>query len=337
MTRPAISGATARDASPTAEPAAPPGTDVIDDLLTLRDWLRYAVSRFNAANLVYGHGTATAIDEAAFLILSALELAPDTLEPWLDARLARAERRRCLDLIDARIATRKPAAYLIGRAYIKGYRFDVDERVIVPRSFIGELLIEQPDLVLGDVGRIGSILDLCTGSGCLAILAALACDDADVDAVDISADALAVARANIAGYQLADRVRVVESDLFAALGGRRYDLIVSNPPYVRAAAVAAFPPEYQAEPEMAHLGGEDGLDLVRRIVETAPLHLQPGGSLVVEVGGERDAVEHAYPGLPFVWLDTETSEGEVFLLHAADLPARSAPSPAPPTRRRPRS
>ncbi len=297
------------------------GNSALADLATLRDWLRYAVSRFNAAQLAYGHGTDCALDEAAFIILSALHLAIDELEPWLDARLTLAERRRVLDLIEARIATRKPAAYLVGKAWIKGHPFRIDERVIVPRSYIGELLVGQPGALVADPTAVASVLDLCTGSGCLAILAALAFADATVDAVDLSTDALDVARLNIADYGLGHRVTPLHSDLFAALAGRRYDLIVSNPPYVTAAAVAAFPPEYRAEPPLAHLGGEDGMDLVRRILSEAGSHLAPGSTLVMEIGTGRDVIERDYPELPVIWLDTETSEGEVMLVTAEDLVA----------------
>lgn len=298
--------------------------EAIDDLVTLRDWLRYAVSRFNAAGLVYGHGTSTALDEAAFMLLSALDLPIDQLEPWLDARLTRDERRRFSDLVESRITTRKPAAYLIGKAYIKGHAFEIDERVIVPRSFIGELLIDAPESLVTDAGAVVRVLDLCTGSGCLAILAALQFENAEVDAVDISADALAVARRNIETYELTDRVRLIESDLLAGLGDRRYDLIIANPPYVAAAEVAAFSPEYAAEPVLAHLGGADGLDLVRRILSQASAFLAPGGSLVVEIGTGRAILEAEYPDLAFCWLDTEESEGEVLAITAEHLVPRSA-------------
>lgn len=296
-------------------PSAP-----LDDLVTLRDWLRFATSRFSAEGLVFGHGTATALDEAAFLILSALHLPIDQLEPWLDARLTREERARIAALIEARITTRKPAPYLVNAAWIRGQRFYVDERVIVPRSYIGELLDTGAlAAVLPDPDSVGRVLDLCTGSGCLAILAAAAFPDAAVDAVDVSADALEVAARNVADYGLTDRIALHRSDLFAALEGRMYDLILSNPPYVTAAAVSDFPPEYRAEPQLAHLGGQDGMDLVRRILAEAGRHLAPEGALVVEVGMGRGVLETEYPDLPFLWLDTEESEGEVLALPAAAL------------------
>jgi ribosomal protein L3 glutamine methyltransferase len=301
---------------------AEPETPIEQHLVTVRDWLRYATSRFAAAKLVFGHGTATPLDEAAFLVLSTLHLPIDSLEPWLDARLLPAERLAVRDVIERRIATRMPAAYLTNEAWAGGHAFYVDDRVIVPRSYIAELLGRDGLAgVLGDPSAVSSVLDLCTGSGCLAILAAMAFEDASVDASDISPDALAVAARNVGDYGLEGRISLVQSDLFEDLAGRRYDLILANPPYVSAPAIAAFPPEYAAEPEIAHAGGADGLDIVRRILAEAGAHLQPGGHLIVEVGTGRDLVERAYPGLPFIWLDTAESAGEVFAIGAAGLPA----------------
>lgn len=300
----------------------PDALSAADSLLTIRDWLRYGVSAFNDAKLVFGHGTDNALDEAAFLILSALHLPIDTLDPWLDCRLTQHERARVADLMSARIATRKPAAYLTQTAYIQGRKFYVDERVIVPRSFIGELICQDSlAAVISDADAISSVLDLCTGSGCLAILAAEAFPNATVDATDISSDALAVARRNVDDYDLAARVQLMQSDLFSDVPARRYDLIISNPPYVTDTSVAAFAAEYRAEPRLAHSGGPDGLDLVRVILKHALDYLAPNGILVVEIGDGRDALEAAYPNLPFFWLDTETSEGEVFALTAEDLAA----------------
>ncbi|MGO4286745.1 50S ribosomal protein L3 N(5)-glutamine methyltransferase [Bosea sp. TAB14] len=296
----------------------------LDDLLTLRDLLRYAVSRFNAAGLSFGHGTTNALDEAAFLLLEALKLPVDDINPWLDARLTRSERARLLDLIEARVTTRKPAPYLVGRAYIHGLGFRVDERVIVPRSYIGELLmrgvLESEGLgLVPEPEAVDRVLDLCTGSACLAIIAAGRFPNAEVDAVELSPDALDVARLNVADYDLGDRVHLLEGDLFAPLDGQRYDLIIANPPYVTAEEVAAFPPEYASEPQMAHIAGNDGLDLVHRILAQARAHLNPGGALLCEVGTGREALEAAYD-LPFTWLDTEESEAEVFWIGEADLP-----------------
>lgn len=296
------------------------GEDAVEALVSVRDWLRYATSRFREAGLVFGHGTATAVDEAAFLILHTLALPVDELDPWLDVRLTRGERRRVLDIIERRIATRKPAPYLTGVAYIQGHRFKVDERVIVPRSYIGELICSGGLAAVLPASRpVGRVLDLCTGSGALAILAALAFDGAKVDATELSAEALQVAAANFADYGLQTQIELLQGDLFAPVAGRRYDLILANPPYVPGARVAAFPPEYAHEPGVAHAGGEDGLDLVRRILREAPGHLDPAGMLVVEVGTGRAILEAEYPELPFLWLDTETSEGEVLAIGAADL------------------
>lgn len=300
----------------TTDPARAP----IDDLITIRDWLRFAVTSMSRAQLVYGHGTSNAIDEAAFLILSRLELPIDDINPWLDCRLTMQERDIIAALIAQRIETRKPAAYLTHTAYIQGHKFYVDERVIVPRSFIGELLVEdQLAAIVPDPTAVTRVLDLCTGSGCLAILAARAFPNADVDAADISEDALAVAQRNIGDYGLDDRIHTFKSDLFEGLPPGTYDVIISNPPYVTADAVAAFPPEYQAEPTLAHLGGADGMDLVHRILRDVPKRLSPGGSLIVEIGDGQATLEASRPDLPFLWLDTETSKGEVFALFADDL------------------
>ncbi len=291
---------------------------------TVRDFFRHAISRFNAAGLVYGHGATNAVDEAAFIVLEALRLPIDALDPFLDASLTRAERLRLLELIDARVATRKPAAYLLNRAYIQGVPFYVDERVIVPRSFIGELLfggLVGEGSLIEDADRIDSALDLGTGGGSLAILAAMKFPNARIDAVDLSADALEVARRNVAEHGLADRIALHQGDLFAPLGAKRYDLILANPPYVDAESFAALPPEYAAEPRLAHEGGRDGLDVVRRILAETGEHLTPEGALICEVGSGRARLEAEFPRLPLIWLDTEESEGEVFFIRAADLAA----------------
>ncbi|HEY0855305.1 MAG TPA: 50S ribosomal protein L3 N(5)-glutamine methyltransferase [Devosia sp.] len=291
------------------------------ELRTVRDLLRYGVSRFNAARLTYGHGTSTALDEAAYLVLEGLNLPIDDLNPWLDARLTTPEREKLVGLFDARIETRKPAPYLVNRAYVRGIPFFVDERVIIPRSYLAELLLDGtlgPDS-LGLVDEPGAVLDLCTGSGCLAIIAAMVFPDAGVDAVDLSPDALEVARINLDEHDLVDRIELHEGSLFSPLGKRRYDLIITNPPYVAAAEVDAFPEEYANEPQMAHLGGEDGLDLVRQILAAAPDHLNAGGGLLCEIGTGRERLEAEFDHLPFLWLDTAESEGEVFWLNAQDF------------------
>lgn len=290
------------------------------ELITVRDFLRYAVSRFNAAQLFFGHGSDNAWDEAAYLVLHTLNLPLDRLEPFLDARLLPEERLRLSQIIERRATERVPAAYLTQEAWLGQHRFYVDERVIVPRSFIAELLDEQLTPWIDDPERIESAVDLCTGSGCLAILTALNFPNASVDAVDLSEDALAVARRNIADYQLEDRVRPVHSDLLNNLSGRRYDLIISNPPYVDAPSMATLPEEYRKEPEMALAGGKDGLDLVRIMLRKAKRHLNPGGLLVVEIGHNREVLEAAYPNLPFTWLDTAAGDEYVFLLQYDELP-----------------
>ncbi|MFA7306830.1 MAG: 50S ribosomal protein L3 N(5)-glutamine methyltransferase [Hyphomicrobium sp.] len=291
-----------------------------DDLVTIRDWLRYAVTAMTRAGLVFGHGTETAVDEAAFLILSTLALPIDDISPWLDCHLTRDERAALSALIARRIETRKPAAYLTNAAYIQGRKFYVDERVIVPRSFIAELIARDGlASIVPDADNVGRVLDLCTGSGCLAILAAEAFPNAEVHASDISEDALAVAERNIRDYGLERRVRTFKADLFDGIPAGSYDLIISNPPYVAAAEVEAFAPEYRAEPQLAHLGGADGLDLVKRILESAGERLEPNGNLIVEIGTGQEALDAARPDLPFLWLDTETSAGEVFALNAGDF------------------
>lgn len=284
------------------------------ELLTLRDMLRWAVSRFNAAGLFFGHGTQDAYDEAAWLVLHALHLPPDRLEPFLDARLTAAEKEAVAGLIERRIAERIPAAYLTHEAWLGDHRFYVDERVIVPRSHIAGLLMEDALAPWVDAAEVADALDLCTGSGCLAVLLGLTFPGARIDAVDLSEDALAVARRNVAAYGLEARITLQRSDLFAALEARRYDLIVSNPPYVTTAAMRALPPEYRHEPALALAAGEDGLDIVRRLLHDAGRHLKPGGILVMEVGDGREAVEQAFPALDLVWLDGHDNGNGVFLL-----------------------
>ncbi|HZW26391.1 MAG TPA: 50S ribosomal protein L3 N(5)-glutamine methyltransferase [Gallionella sp.] len=290
-----------------------------NNLVTVRDWLRFAVSRFNQARLFFGHGSENAYDEAAYLILHTLHLPVDRLEPFLDARLTDSERSDVLNIIQRRVEQRVPAAYLTHEAFLGDFSFYVDERVIVPRSFIAELLREQLSPWIADPEEIGSVLDLCTGSGCLAILAAHAFPNALVDAVDLSPDALAVAERNVGDYMLQDRIELIESNLFAKLGGRKYDIIISNPPYVDAPSVAALPQEYLHEPEMSLGSGEDGLDATRVILAQAADHLTDNGILIVEIGHNRDALEAAYPDLPFTWLDVTAGDQFVFMLHRNDL------------------
>ncbi len=290
-------------------------------LKTVRDVLRFAVSRFNEADLSFGHGLANAYDEAAYLILHTLHLPIDRLDPFLDARLLPDELGNVMSVLEKRVTQRLPAAYLTHEAWLGQHRFYVDERVIVPRSFIAELLPEGFKPWLPDENELRSALDLCTGSGCLAILIADAYPNADIDAVDLSADALEVAQRNVNDYGFEEQIRLVKSDLFVALAGCRYDLIVSNPPYVTTASMAALPAEYRHEPELALASGTDGLDHVRAILQAAPDHLEQDGILVVEVGHNRAALEQAFPDVPFIWLGTASGADFVFLLERRDLAA----------------
>ncbi|CAN5739142.1 50S ribosomal protein L3 N(5)-glutamine methyltransferase [soil metagenome] len=293
---------------------------------TLGEIFRFAVRRFRAARLAYGHGTTNAHDEAAFLVLEGLRLPIDRLAPYFDLRPTAAERAHLLTLIDARVSLRVPAPYLVGAAYMHGVRFQADRRALIPRSFIGDMLADYGAgggvLPLGDPGKVRRVLDLCTGSGCLAILAALVFSRARVDAADLSAGALALARRNVSSHRLGDRIALHRGDLFGPLANNRYDLIISNPPYVDARGMARLPPEYQHEPRMALAAGDDGLDLVRRILAEAPKHLTRDGALLCEIGRGRQNIEAAFPRLPFLWLDTEQSEGEVFWIEAKDLLSR---------------
>ncbi|MGJ4967577.1 MULTISPECIES: 50S ribosomal protein L3 N(5)-glutamine methyltransferase [unclassified Bradyrhizobium] len=296
------------------------------ELASLLDYLRYAVSCFQNADLVFAHGTTDPVSEAAFLIGEALHLRPDQFESFVTARVTAAEGKTILDLITARITTRKPAAYLVNKVYMRGLPFYVDERVIVPRSFIGELLETHfggaeadGTSLIDDPLAVDSVLDLCTGSGCLAILASRHFPNAVIDAVDISKDALAVAAKNVADYDLGERISLHRGDLFAPLSQRRYDLIITNPPYVDAEGMAGLPRECRAEPTLAFDGGTDGLDIIHRILSQARDHLTAEGGLLCEVGRDRPQIEAAYPDLPLLWLDTEDSEGEVFWITARDL------------------
>ncbi|MBR0693807.1 50S ribosomal protein L3 N(5)-glutamine methyltransferase [Bradyrhizobium lablabi] len=301
-------------------PKVPPG-----ELQTLFDFVRYAVSRFNAASLVFAHGTTDPMAEAAFLVCETLHLHPDQFEAFAAARVTAAEGKQLLELIERRIATRKPAAYLVNKVYMRGLPFYVDERTIVPRSFIGEVLDshfgdgDEGTSLIGDPENVTGVLDLCTGSGCLAILACRTFPNAPIDAVDISKDALDVAARNVADYGLEGRMTLHRGDLFKPLGDKRYDLIISNPPYVDAEGMASLPRECRAEPKLAFDGGADGLDVVRRILDEAKQHLTPHGGLLCEIGRGRDNLEASYPSLPLLWLDTEDSEGEVFWIAAGDL------------------
>ncbi|TMH27493.1 MAG: 50S ribosomal protein L3 N(5)-glutamine methyltransferase [Betaproteobacteria bacterium] len=289
------------------------------ELETVRDWVRYAVSRFTAAGLFFGHGLASAYDEAVYLVQHTLHLPLDRLDPFLDAKLTTNERGAVLHVIERRVNERVPAAYLTHEAWLGEFRFYVDERVIIPRSYIAELLPDALDPWVPEPANVQSALDLCTGSGCLAILLAHYFTNADVDAVDISSDALAVAQRNVAEHGMQERINLIRSDLLSNLNEKTYDLIISNPPYVPALSMEELPPEYRHEPAIALAGGEDGLDAVRTIVKGAARFLAPEGLLVMEIGHNRTATEAAFPPLPFTWLSAPSNEESVFMLRRNDL------------------
>lgn len=286
---------------------------------TIRDLLRYAVTRFHGADLFFGHGSHTAYDEAAYLILHTLKLPLDQLDPFLDARLLPGEIATLINIIERRCTEHIPAAYLTNEAWLGTYRFYVDERVIVPRSFIAELIPEQFAPWLMDPDSVFNALDMCTGSGCLAIMLADTFENAQVDAVDISPDALEVARRNVADYGLEDRVTLHQSDIFNTVPMQKYDLIISNPPYVNSDSMSKLPEEYLREPQIALGGGDDGMDLVRRILDGARERLNPDGLLVVEIGNERHFAEAAFPGLELTWLSTSAGDDMVFMVTAEQL------------------
>jgi ribosomal protein L3 glutamine methyltransferase len=297
---------------------------LVAELATLLDYVRFAVSRFVEAKLVFAHGTTDPVAEAIFVVCETLHLHPDQFESFATARVTKDEGRKILSLIDARVRTRKPSAYLLKKIYMRGLPFYVDERVIVPRSFIGELLESHfsgdDSSLIDDPGAVTQVLDLCTGSGCLAILAAGHFSGAQIDAVDISKDALVVAERNVADHGLQHIVTLHRGDLFAALPrDARYDLIITNPPYVDAEGMAGLPRECRHEPKIAFDGGEDGLDIVRKILADAGRHLTDDGGLLCEIGRGREVIEAAFPQLPFLWLDSEDSEAEVFWLPAGAL------------------
>lgn len=287
---------------------------------TVRDVLRYATSRFNAAKLVFGHGNQTALDEAAYLILHTLHLPPDNLEIHLDARLLPVEIANILQVIERRATERIPVSYITNEAWLGTYPFYVDERVIVPRSFLAELIPSYLEPWVAHPENVTNILELCTGSGCLSIMLADAFSNAHVDAVDISADALAVAKRNVESYELSNRITLHESDLYNHIPDKKYQLIIANPPYVNQNSMAKLPQEYLHEPQIALDGGNDGMDLVQRIIAGAKSRLTPNGILMVEIGHERKHAEEAFPQLEFTWVSTSAGDDMVFLLSANQLP-----------------
>lgn len=293
---------------------------VADGLYTVRDLIRYGVSRFTEAKLFFGHGSDNAWDEAVYLVLHALSLPPDQLEPFLDARLLLDERERAISLIHRRCESRLPAPYLTQESWLQGYRFFVDTRVIVPRSPIAELLGHQLQPWIHEPASVENVLDMCTGSGCLAIIAAHEFPHAQVDAVDVSPDALEVAAINVREHGLEDRVTLIHSNLFASISeNRRYDLIICNPPYVNSQSMSQLPAEYQHEPHQALAGGSDGMDLVREILRQAPDYMTDQGCLVLEIGHEIEHFEAAFPEIVPIWLDAGESNEQILLLHRDQL------------------
>lgn len=286
---------------------------------TIRDMLRLAVTRFNKANLFFGHGSDNAFDEAAYLILNSLSLPIDKLTPFLDAKLTPEETAQIRILLEKRISERIPAAYLTNEAWLQGYRFYIDKRAIIPRSFIAELILEQFSPWIEYPEEPMQILELCTGSGCLAIMLADVFPQAEIDAVDLSDDALEVAKINIAQYQMEDRINLIQSDLYRALPKKKYDLIVTNPPYVNNNSMKTLPAEYLHEPQMALAGGDDGMDIVRRIMSDAPNYLNENGLLVVEIGNEAIHAQTAFPDIELTWLSTSGGDDRVFLVNADQL------------------
>ena len=292
--------------------------------LSVAELIRATALRLKRAKLVFAHGTSDPVAEAAFLVGGTLGIHPDHVDARAGMTVAAAQQKRISALIERRIRTRKPAAYLLNRIYMRGVPFYIDERAIVPRSYLGEILDSETFAgesfsLLPDPHSIRSVLDLCTGSGCLAILAALRFPNAKIDAVELSKDAIEVARINVADHRLQKRVRLLHGDLFAPTKAARYDLIISNPPYVDDEGIAALPPECRHEPQLAFDGGRDGLSVVRRILDEAGRHLNEGGGLLCEIGRGRALIERAYPDKRFLWLDTEASSGEVFWLDAGQL------------------
>jgi ribosomal protein L3 glutamine methyltransferase len=293
---------------------------LVEELLSIRDWIRYAVSQFEASDIFYGHGTDNSYDEAVWLIMSGLHLPTETLDNFLDATITTDERKHLAYLIEQRVTKHTPTAYLVREAWLHDFKFYVDERVIVPRSFIAELLlddslnpwIEFPEMVQ-------SAADICTGSGCLGVLLAHTFPSAAVDVIDISADAIAVSNINIANYGLEAQVTAIQSDMFAALSDKTYDVIISNPPYVDEPSMAQLPEEYRNEPQLALGSGKAGLDHTHTLLREAANYLNDDGVLIVEIGHNRDALYEAYPNMPFTWLDTSGGDQFVFIITKEDL------------------
>jgi ribosomal protein L3 glutamine methyltransferase len=294
-------------------------TQLFKELFSIRDWLRYAVSQFESSDIFFGHGTSNAYDEAVWLIFGFLHLPHDTIENFLDAHITSKEKKDLLFLIEKRINDKVPTAYLLNEAWLRDYKFYVDERVIIPRSLIAESLSENLYPWIDDPETIYSALDLCTGSGCLGIMMAHSFQNATIDLVDLSEKALQVAQINVDQYGLDDRIELIRSDLFDGLKGRKYDLIISNPPYVNQASVNNFPMEFLKEPSMALGSGDEGLDHTIRIIDEVKQYLNDGGMLIVEIGHNKEALLDKFPVLQFQWLDVSLGNDFVFMLQKSQL------------------
>ena len=295
--------------------------DPIHNLRTIRDVYRWAITEMENADLSYGHGSPDAAEEASFLICRALKLPFERFETFYDAALTHNELVRLVHLIDRRVHDKTPTAYLLKEAWLTGHRFYIDERALIPRSYIAELLEEDLAPWIEDPYAVQSVLDLCTGSGCLAILAKGTFPNAHVTGSDISPDALEVAKINRRDYGLENELELVQGDLFSGLKDRRFELIITNPPYVTTASMARLPAEYRHEPALALGAGDDGMDVVRRILREAKDHLTENGIIVVEVGDGLEAVEAMYPNLPITWLTVSGGDDQVFMARAEDLRA----------------
>lgn len=293
--------------------------DQQSQLLTIRDWVRFFVSEMNRHEVFFGHGSSNALDESVYLIQSTLSLPLTDVSPFLDARVLDHEKSKLAKCLAERTLERKPASYITGQAWLTGHCFKVDRRVIIPRSFLAELLEDRLTPWLDNPDMPCRVLDLCCGSACLGILAALALPNSEVDCIDLSKDALEVANSNVIDYGLQERVRLIQSDLYSALGSEKYDIILTNPPYVNEGSMAQLPKEYLHEPRMALAGGNDGMDLIDTILREAPRFLNEGGLLFCELGNERDFFEERYPMLPALWLEVSAGEDQVFMLRKEDL------------------
>lgn len=294
--------------------------EALEHLVTVRDWIRFCMTRLEQSGAIFGQGTDNSWDESVFLVLRSLHLPVDELDPFLDAHVLLQERHRLYQVIERRCRDRVPAAYILGESWLAGYRFKVTEDVLIPRSPVSELLNSGLEPWIGDDRQISRIADVCTGSGCLAILAALRFPNAQVTGTDVSGKALEVARQNVIDYGLEARIDLLETDLIEDLAqDQTLDLIICNPPYINAKSMASLPPEFRKEPELALAGGKDGMDLVKKLFEQARSRLNPQGWILLEIGHEQMHFEAAFADLNPIWLQTGLADNHVMLISAGDL------------------